>query len=166
MRWPPTRRPGVPAAARSRLDADERVLAWALTAADDALVVTPQGLWLPWVDRIPWHLVTHVTWSGTTLTVTAAAEVSPGVLENLPPVSVRLPEPGTVPETVQQRFYGSRRFSARHRLSGGDGVIIVARRVPGVDGLAWYAVYDDPAQREDPVAAAEVERLLAEAQEL
>lgn len=161
MRWPPGRRTGPPDEAAKRLDPDERVLAWAATPDGTAVVATPLGLWLPGVERISWHLVTHVAWTGATLTVTYAQEVESTVLENVAPVSVRLEEPGTLPETVQQRFYSSRTQTARHSLPGGGGVIIVARRVPGVDGLRWYAVYDEPAQRHDPLARMEVEQLIA-----
>lgn len=139
------------------------MLAWAETADEDAVVATPAGLWLPGIDRLSWHLINHVVWTGATLSVTAADEVEAGVLVNRPPVSVRLTEPQNLPETVQQRFYSSRTHTTRHPLPSGGSVIVVARRVPGVDGLRWYAVYDDPAQRHDPVAQAEVARLLAEA---
>lgn len=158
-----TRRAAVPCAVLDRLDPEERALAWAVTPDGAAVVATPRGLWLPGEARLPWHLITHVVWSGSRLTVTAAAEVEPSVLENLPPVTVLIPEPATVPQTVQQRFYSSRAHSTRHRLSDGSGVIVVARRVPGQDGLTWYAVYDDPGRRHDPAARVEVEQLLAQA---
>lgn len=163
MRLPLSRRPTVPAQARARLDRDERVLAWAATGDGDYVLATPLGLWWPDADRLPWHLITHVVWSGTTLTVTSATEVEPSVLENDPARSVRLPEAGTLPETVQTRFYSSRSHTTRHALPGGSGVIIVARRVPGQDGLTWYAVYDEPDLRHDPDAQAVVRSLLESA---
>lgn len=163
MRWPLSRRPRPPADATARLDPEERVLAWALTPDGDAVLATPAGLWLPDAERLPWHLVNHVVWTGSTLSITAADEVEPGVLENRAPVTVTLAEAQNVPETVQQRFYSSRTHTSRHPLPGGGSVIVVARRVPGVDGLTWYAVYDEAGKRHDPVAAAEVARLLAEA---
>ncbi|MBA2388747.1 MAG: hypothetical protein H0V67_00695 [Geodermatophilaceae bacterium] len=154
------RRPRPPAEAISRLDQDERVVAWGSAADGGAVLATPLGLWLPGEDRLAWHLITHVSWSGTTMTVTAATEVEPSVLENEPPRSVRLTEPHTLPETVQKRFFSSRSHTSRHRLAGGSGVIVVARRVPGQDGLTWYAVFDEPERRADASARAEVERLL------
>lgn len=163
MRWL-SRRPGPPAEAMTRLEPDERVLAWAPTTSGDTVLATPLGLWLPGHERLSWHLITHVVWTGTLLTVTAAEEVGESVVENQPPIAMRLAEPGNLPETVQQRFYSSRTHTGRHPLPGGGTVIVVARRVPGLDGLRWYAVYDEPAQRHDPVAAAEVARLLAEAE--
>ncbi len=163
MRWRLQRRPTPPVEALARLDRNERVLAWATAVDGVAVVATPLGLWLSAAERLPWHLITHVSWSGTTLTVTSAVEAEDSVLENQPARSVRLTEPGTLPETVEKRFYSSRSHTARHRLAGGSGVIVVARRVPGQDGLTWYAVYDEPVQRHDPAARAEVERLLDEA---
>lgn len=161
MKWPlaSSRRERPPAEGTEPLDPDERVLAWA-SAAGGAVVATPRGLWLPGADRMPWHLITHVVWSGTTLTATGATEVEPSVLENDPPRSVRLTEPRDLPEVVEKRFYSSRAHTDRHRLSTGGGVVIVARRVPGRDGLSWYAVYDDPAQRQDETARREVAALL------
>ncbi|MBA2415354.1 MAG: hypothetical protein H0V64_05610 [Geodermatophilaceae bacterium] len=159
MRWPFPRREAPPASALAGLERDERVLAWATTGGE-TMVATTLGLWWTGGERIPWHLITHVVWSGSTLSVTSATEVEPSVLAAEPARSVRLTEPRTLPETVQQRFYGSRSHTARHRLPGGSGVIVVARRVPGQDGLTWYAVYDEPGQRHDPVVRAEVERLL------
>lgn len=163
MRWPFAPRSAPPPAATARLDRDERVLAWADTPDGDAVVATPAGLWLPGLERLPWHLVTHVVWTGSVLTVTAAREVTASVLEIETPVSVRLTEPQNLPETIQHRFYSSRTHTSRYPLPGGGGVIVVARRVPGVDGLRWYAVYDDPTHRHHPGAQAEVARLLAEA---
>lgn len=163
MRWPFIGRPAPPPEALERLDPDERVLAWATAVDGPVVVATPLGLWLTAAERLPWHLITHVSWSGTTLTVTSAAEVEPSVLENEPARSVRLTEARTLPETVEKRFYSSRSHTARHRLPDGSGAIVVARRVPGQDGLTWYAVYDEPEQRHDPVARAEVERLLDDA---
>lgn len=160
MRWPFQRRPAPPASALERLDGDERVLAWGTTSDDSAIVATTLGLWWTGGERMLWNLITHVSWSGATLTVTSAVEVEPSVLENQPVASVRLIEARTLPEVVEQRFYSSRSHTARHRLPGGGGVIVVARRVPGQDGLTWYAVYDEPAQRHDPDAREEVARLL------
>lgn len=148
------------------LDPEERVLAWA-TGADGATVLaTPWGLWLDGASRLPWNLITHVVWSGATLSVTGATEVEPGVLENDLPRSVRLTEPRGLPEVVEKRFYSSRAHTDRHRLRAGGGVLIVARRVPGQDGLSWYAVFDDPAQRHDVTAREEVAVLLEQTQEL
>ena len=160
MRWPLRRAESPPPDAVARLDPDERVVAWGTAADGSAVIATPLGLWLPALERLSWHHITHLSWSGTMMSVTAAVEVEPSVLENQPARSVRLTEPRTLPETVQQRFYSSRSHTTRHRLSDGSGVIIVARRVPGQDGLTWYAVYDDVERRNDPIAQAEVEWLL------
>lgn len=157
----PRRGSQAPPDAMARLDREERVLAWAASPAGTVLA-TPAGLWVPDRDRISWHLVTHVVWNGVVMTLTVARPVEDEVLELEHPVAIRLTEPQTLPETVQQRFYSSRAHTARHRLTDGTGVIVVARRVPGVDGLRWYVVFDEPAARHDPVVRAEVARLLAE----
>lgn len=160
MRLAFRRRPAPPPESLARLNRDDRVLAWGTTVDDSTVLATPHGLWWTDGEGIPWHLITHVTWSGSTLTVTSATEVETSVLENGPGRSARLSEARTLPETVQTRFYSSRSHTRRHRLPGGSGVIIVARRVPGQDGLTWYAVYDEPAQRHEPASRDEVARLL------
>jgi hypothetical protein len=144
------RRRRLPAGARPALDRDERVLAWAgTTSADDAVViVTNAGLWLPGLSgsaRLGWHEIHKATWSGRALLVVPArAEESHEtytVMVDEDTISVTLPDPGKVPEQVRARVTKSVAYTSHHALPGG-GVRIVARRVPGVDGVRWTARYD------------------------
>jgi hypothetical protein len=158
----------LPAARRPALDRDERVIAWAgssSAAAPDAVVVaTNLGLWLPGVgERLGWHEVHKATWSEPTLTVTAAEQVGEGegyrVMADLPAVEVTLADPDEVPRRVRERVTRSVAHSAHHELPGGGGVRVVARRVPGVDGLSWNVRYDegtDPDAEEVAEATAEL----------
>lgn len=160
------RRERPPAAVSDLLDPDERAVAWSVGVDAELVVATTFGLWLPGPVRVSWHLITHVTWSGTTLTVTTATEIEPGILEEQSPHRVRLTEPRDLPETVEKRFYSSRAHSVRHTLSGGGGVIVVARRVPGRDGVTCYAVCDKPQLRFDPQAHAEIMMLVEQTRAL
>jgi hypothetical protein len=56
-------------------------------------------------------------------------------------VSVTLLDPDKVPEQVRARVTKSVAYTSHHPVPGG-GVRIVARRVPGEDGLRWTARYD------------------------
>jgi len=133
-----------PAAARRRLDGSEHIVAWAIPdsgSADAALVVTNLGIWWPVGDdarRIGWERVDKAVWSDDTLTVTEADVVDDLLLVERTPVSVRLPSPGSVPSAVRKRVEST--VARRHEaVIDGRMVRIVARRVPGHDGLRWWA---------------------------
>ena len=154
MRLPGRReRPG--ADALLRLDRDERVVSWA-TAADGAVIATPLGLWLPDAEeRIGWHLVDKAIWRDGVLTVVAAVDSGGGVLDELPPRSVRITVPRDLPQTVRVRVERTIAVSRRYLLPGG-GVRVVGRRVPGLDGVSWQLVFDSGVERDDPEVRAAV----------
>lgn len=159
------RRERPPAEALSRLDRDERVVSWATTADGDAVVATPLGLWLPGEERIGWHLVDKATWRDGVLMIVAAVDSGGGVLDELPPRSVRVAVPRDLPQTVRVRVERTITVTRRYALAGG-GVRVVGRRVPGRDGVSWQLVFDPAVDREDPevraAAAAYVEQLRGE----
>jgi hypothetical protein len=132
----------VPAGFTGTLDADERVLAAAVTGDGGPVLVTPLGLWVSGPDgsarRIGWHMISKVTWRQGTITVVEAAETGAvdGVvlIVDRPPLRLKLTEPGRVPELVQARVEGSIRSRQRCELPGG-GAWIVRRKVPGRDGV-------------------------------
>jgi hypothetical protein len=160
------RREKAPQQAVSRLDRDERVVAWASTPDGDAVVATQLGLWLPGAERLPWHLVDKATWRDGRLTVTAAVDTGDGVLVEQPPAGVRLAQPRDLPQTVRVRVQRAIAYTRHTALQSGGGVRVVARRVPGRDGLSWQRVFDPGVDPDDPAvrsATAElVERARAE----
>src|SRR6185503_18353354 len=122
------------------LDRDERVIAWADTDSDSVVVATNRGLWLPGVEeRLGWHEVHKATWSPPTLTVIPAQSVGEGdgyrVMADQDAVVLSLADPDEVPLRVRERVTRSVAHTAHHELPGGGGVRVVARRVPGVDGV-------------------------------
>ena len=138
----------LPPELRPALAAGERVVAWARAGdpAGPVVVATDAGLHLPGRDRrLGWHEIHKATWSGRDLAITPAevVEERPGyaVTADRPPVAVPVPEPGDLPRVVRTRVTRSVSFSSHHRVPGG-GVRVVARRVPGVDGLRWAVRYD------------------------
>lgn len=149
--WP-RRRPALPAFARAWLDPDERMLAFARTSYDELVVATTGGLWITEHGeprRLAWEHIVTARWNGNALTVTAAAEVAPQIMRRRPALVLPLPEPGDVPRAVRQRVDRSVAASHRRSLPGGSTVLLVARRVSGRDGLAWYAVFDRDADAAD-----------------
>jgi hypothetical protein len=131
-----------------------------------AVVVTTLGLWLPGRDRLGWHQIHKATWSGNQLTVVPSVPVGDGssytVMADDAAVAVNLGDPGNVPLTVRQRVTKSVAYTAHHPLPDG-GVRVVARRVPGRNGVTWHVRYDDGTDAADPSVAAFTAELVAEA---
>ncbi len=149
-----------PAEALAGLPPDERVTSWAVAGPGEVLVATPLGLWLGADEerhRISWDAIHKATWADGVMTILPGVEVEPGVVADDEPVRVTLAEPRDLPVEVRTRVTRSVAHSSHHTLPGG-GVRIVARRVPGVDGLTWVLRFDDGTDRADP----EVRQLAAE----
>ncbi|MFI5959691.1 hypothetical protein [Cryptosporangium sp. NPDC051539] len=151
------------------LDNDDRVVAWAQTA-EAVAVASVRALWLParkgtegeW-HRLGWAEIHKAVWKDGALVVTPGVEIEPGVVADGPVRRVRLPEPRDLPQEVRTRVTRSVAYTEHHTLRAGGGVRVLARAVPGRDGLTWQLRFDDPAAREVPAARAEAEGLLAEA---
>ncbi len=163
----------LPAAARPKLDRDERVLAWSSIVDDGgAVVVTTRGVWLPGRDRIGWHEIHKATWSGSRLTVVPAVPVTEPVDEadgytvmaDDEPIVVALPDPGDVPAEIRDRVTRSVGHTTHDPLPAG-GVRVVGRRVPGANGLTWHVRYDEGTDPEDPEVVTATEELVAAARE-
>lgn len=138
---------------RPPMTPEERVLAWAMTSSDQAVVATNLGLWRDG-ERIPWSDISKAVWDGNVLTVTASrvAEARDGysVIEDLPPERLVLVEPGHLPHQARLRVTGS--VVRPQRFASG---LIAARRVPGEDGLSWVVRYDPGISAADHVAEAD-----------
>jgi hypothetical protein len=157
------RRGRPPAEALARVDPDERVTAWGRTAAGEVLVATPRGLWLDESQRIGWHEIHKARWDDGVLTLIVGVEVAPGVREDAPPRQFTVAEPLALPAEVRTRVTRSVAYSTHHRLGSG-GVRLIARRVPGRDGLEWAVRYD-PGTAPGPAEEQQVAELLAAARQ-
>jgi hypothetical protein len=162
----------LPAERRPKLDDDERIVAWAAVRSgpqgeaggDEVVVLTTRGLWLPGAgSRLGWHEIHKATWSGRQLALVGSREVSATddyvVVADQPAVVYTLLDPDKVPAQVHSRVTKSIAYTRHHPLAGGGGVRVVARRVPGVNGLHWTVRYDegvDPAAAEVPATTAEL----------
>ncbi|HEX6870242.1 MAG TPA: hypothetical protein VF163_04025 [Micromonosporaceae bacterium] len=143
------------------------MVAWAPATQGGAVVVTTLGAWLPGrAERLGWHQVHKATWSGTTLTVIGSVPVASedgyDVMADDAPIVVSLTDPDKVPHEVRQRVTRSVAYTSHHALPGG-GVRVVARRVPGANGVVWQVRYDDGTDRTDPEVAEATAALVLEA---
>jgi hypothetical protein len=157
-------------------DPDERVLAWGVLAREAGwLVATSRGLRVvpPAVTSVvdaevlPWHEVGTARWTasgdgGGSFDVTPLAEVEPGVQARRPVVRHVLTDAGDLPAVVRRRVDQTVVASQRAPLPDGGGVLLVARRVPGQAVREWTVVFDDDAQRSNPVARETAREKLAE----
>jgi len=137
----PSRRGRPPAEAVASLDRDERVVSWASVAGGGAVVATPRGLWWPEPGRqrlIGWQHVDKATWRDGVLSVIEADVVDDLLLVDKPEVSVALEEPRDLPPTVRRRVESTVVQSELAPVPGGVARL-VARRIPGRDGLTWWA---------------------------
>jgi len=154
-------------------DPDERVLAWGERTDGGWTVATSRGLRVVpgepdgEVALLPWHLVGTARWTaaggGGTFLVTPLAEVEPGVQAREAPQRHVLREAGELPSVLKKRVDLTVATSQRHPLPGGGSVLLVARRVPGQAAREWTVVFDDDADRDDPVARAVARERLAAA---
>jgi len=147
-------------------DPDARVLGWGervdggwTVATSRGLRVVPADLLQPdagAVPVLPWHQIGTARWTaaggGGTFTVTPLTEVEPGVQARLAPQRHVLREAGDLPAVLKKRVDLTVVASQRHQLPTGGAVLLVARRVPGQAAREWTVVFDDDADRDDPVA--------------
>jgi hypothetical protein len=116
----------------------ERIVSWADTADGDVVAATRLGLWWPGPRRIGWQHVDKATWRDGILTVIEADVVDDLLLVDRPPVSVTLTVPRDLPPTVRKRVEAN--IVARELLTvPGGAVRFVGRRIPGADGVNWWA---------------------------
>ncbi|MEO8889048.1 MAG: hypothetical protein ABI301_03480 [Jatrophihabitantaceae bacterium] len=150
------RRDVPPAAALAKLQGDDRVLAWGDTKDGNVVLATQWGLW--WPDGaqfrlIGWQHVTKAVWRDGSLIVTEADVVEDMMMIDRPPVIAALSVPRDLPPTVRTRVEGNIVRSEIATVAGG-AARFVARRVPGEDGLRWWARLDSGTPDTDQVRSA------------
>jgi hypothetical protein len=157
-----TRRETPPADVVALLPADERVVSWGDVADGGGVVLaTPRGLWWPDPTEqrlIGWQFVDKAVWHSDRLTVTEAEVVDDILLVDLAPVSVTLSKPRDLPPTIRKRIEAN---VVRSELLavGGGAARFVARRIPGQDGVTWWARLEQGAQDSPQIRSAISARL-------
>jgi hypothetical protein len=117
-------------------------------------------------QRLGWAEIHKAVWAEETLTITPGVEVEPGVVADARLRRLRLSDPRDLPAEVRTRVNRSVAHTSQHRLVGGGSVRVVARRVPGVDGLTWQLRFDNATDRAKPGVRAEAEGILTEVRAL
>jgi hypothetical protein len=150
------RRETPPADLVARLPRDERVVSWGDVAGGGVVIATPRGLWWPEADGqrcIGWQYIDKAVWNSGILIVTEAEVVDDTLLVDRPPVSVALETPRDLPPTIRKRIEAN---VVRSELLGigGGAARFVARRIPGQDGVTWWARLEQGAVDDDQVRAA------------
>lgn len=158
------RREAPPADALGHLDPGERVVSWADTPAS-VVLATPRGLWWPTgAEREPglrligWHTVSKAVWRDGVLSVIEADIVDDLLLVDRAPVTVALRVPRDLPATVRRRVEQNIVRSEAATVTGGTARF-VARRVPGHDGLRWWARLEPGTADVEPTRADVAARL-------
>lgn len=139
------RRETPPADALAQLPGDERVVSWADLADGAVVLATPSGLWWPAVGAhrlIAWPHIIKAVWRDGWLTVFEAEVVDDLLLVDREPVAAQLSVPRDLPPVVRKRVEANVVHSQVHPVPGG-AARFVARRIPGQDGLRWWARLED-----------------------
>jgi hypothetical protein len=140
-RWSVRGRDPAPAEIVRLLAKDDRVVSWAPVVGGDAVLASRFGLWWPTSEgprRIDWQLIDKAIWQGNTVTVVEAELIDDLLLVDCVPVSAQLEQPRDLPPTIRQRVQ-SGVVSSELVSGGGVSMRVVGRRVPGRDGVSWWA---------------------------
>jgi hypothetical protein len=143
------------------IPSDQRIVSWAETAAGAFVVATPVGLWWPSDDGlrlVRWQFINKVVWQGTALVLTEAELVDDLLLVDRPEVAVDLAVPRDLPPTIRKRIESNVVRSEVVAFSGGTARF-VARRIPGEDGVRWWARLEGGTEDTDQIRAAVSARL-------
>lgn len=120
-----------------------------VAAADGSEVVgTDRALHLGVATVLAWHQVDRARWARddhTLEVVTLPTGAAPAQTYR-----VQIPEPGRLPELVRERVTSNILVSERVVLAGRVGARIVARRMPGAEGVRWSVIYDQDDAPVDP----------------
>lgn len=139
----------------------ERIVAWADGADGTIVAVTPRGIWWPEGDGhrlIGWQYVDKAIWRDDLLTVVQADVVDDVLLVDRAPVSLAIVTPRDLPPTVRSRVETNVVRSEVQPVPGGSARF-VARRIPGRDGVVWWARLEAGTRDDAQVRASVVARL-------
>ncbi len=125
------------------------------------VLATPAGLWWPSDDGprlIGWQYIIKAVWQDGSLRVIEADVVDDLLLVDRAPVAAVLEVPRDLPPVVRKRIESN---VVRSELVGvaGGAARFVARRIPGQDGVRWWARLEDGTPDTDQVRSAVSARL-------
>lgn len=135
------RRDEPPAEVVAQLPRHERVVSFADVAGGGCVLASPAGLWWPSPDGvrlIAWQHITKAIWRDGRLSVIEADVVDDLLLIDREPVDVEVSVPRDLPPVVRKRVEANVVHSQVQPVAGG-AARFVARRIPGQDGVRWWA---------------------------
>ena len=150
-----------PPAAVEVVGRDDRVVSWADTADGTHVLASRRGLWWPADESwrlIGWHVVDKAVWRDGVLTVIEADVMDDLLLVDRRPVAAPLAVPRDLPPTVRKRVEANVVRTVLEPVPGGSARY-VGRRVPGEDGLRWWARLEGGTRPDERVRAAVADRL-------
>jgi hypothetical protein len=156
-----TRRESPPSELLAVLPKDERVISWADVEGGAVVAATSRGLWWPDPDGprlIGWQYINKATWHDGVLTVIEADVVDDVLLVDRPRIEAVLTKPRDLPPTVRKRIEANVVRSDVMAVTGGTARF-VARRIPGQDGMTWWARLEPGTPDTDAVRSAISARL-------
>lgn len=145
------------------LPREERVVSWADVRGGAVVLASPSGLWWPAGSRqrlIGWQYVNKAVWQDGMLRVIEADVVDDLLLLDRPEIAAELSKPRDLPPTVRKRVEANVVRSQVHPVPGG-AARFVARRVPGRDGVQWWARLEAGTPDTEQVRSAVSARLAA-----
>jgi hypothetical protein len=155
------RREEPPADVVAKLPRHERILSWADVAGGGVVLASPTGLWWPEADGprlISWAYIDKAIWRDNRLTVIEADVVDDLLLVDRESVSVELTVPRDLPPVIRKRVEANVVRSELLPITGGSARF-VARRIPGKDGVHWWARLEAGTRDSDQVRSAVSARL-------
>jgi hypothetical protein len=145
----------------AQLPRDERVVSWADVEGAGVVLASPSGLWWPDEVRqrmIGWQFISKAIWRDGVLSVIEATVVDDLLIVDKDPVSATLSVPRDLPPVVNKRVTANVVRSVLTPIYGG-AARLVARRIPGQDGVRCWARLEDGAV-DSPTVRGEVVELL------
>lgn len=145
----------------AQLPPDDRVVSWADVVGGGVVIATPSGLW--WPDdgahrRIGWQHITKAVWQDGVLSVIEADVQDELLLVDRAPIAAAFEVPRDLPPVVRKRIETNVVRSELMPVSGGNARL-VGRRIPGRDGVQWWARLEDGTPDSEPVRSAVREAL-------
>ncbi|TAM92554.1 MAG: hypothetical protein EPN43_02225 [Jatrophihabitans sp.] len=117
------------------------MVSWADVVGGSCVFASRCGIWWPQADgwrRIGWQHVDKAIWRDGSLSVVQADVVDDLLLVDRDPVQVRLMVARDLPPVVRKRVEANVVQTLLEPVPGGSARF-VARRVPGEDGVRWWA---------------------------
>lgn len=139
------------ASAAAGVQPGEYVIAWAPVDGGETVIASDRGLRLPGpAELIPWQRVVLAAWDGAVLQVRTVDDRG----RPEPVVRLSIDEGSDLAAAVRDRVMDNVVITERVPITSDLGALLVARRQPGTDSIAWSVVFDAGLDHDDPALRA------------